>query len=112
MGDAIFPNSSARASKLFLNRRMYPNFPAETIAALARAFTSAIFTPVGQTLLHTRQPLQKSTELSEEYSSGTRNRPACGPSYFGPGNKSVTADTGQAVVQTLHFIQLSIVCST
>src|SRR5919206_4330584 len=41
-----------------------------------------------------------------------RNRWACGPSYLGPGNRSVTADTGQTVLQMLHLMQRSAVCST
>ena len=32
-----------------------------------------------------------------------RNRCAWGPTYFGPGKRSVTRATGQTVLQTLHF---------
>src|SRR5215208_6006996 len=41
-----------------------------------------------------------------------RNRWPCGPSYLGPGNRSVTAETGQTVLHTLHLMQWSAVCST
>src|SRR4029450_1861800 len=41
-----------------------------------------------------------------------RNRWPCGPSYLGPGNRSVTAETGQTVLQMLHLMQRSAVCST
>src|SRR5512132_571900 len=41
-----------------------------------------------------------------------RNRWPCGPSYLGPGNRSVTAETGQTVLQMLHLMQWSAVCST
>src|SRR4029450_13454907 len=41
-----------------------------------------------------------------------RNRWARGPSSLGPGNRSVTAETGQTVLHTLHLMQWSAVCST
>ena len=58
MGWVRLPNSSVRAIKLLRKRRMSATFPCCTSAARARAFISAILTPVGHTILHTRQPLQ------------------------------------------------------
>ncbi len=37
---------------------------------------------------------------------------AWGPSYFGPGNRSVTADTGQTVTHIPHLMHRSSVVST
>src|SRR4029453_1787309 len=41
-----------------------------------------------------------------------RNRWPCGPSYLGPGNRSVTAETGEPGWQMLHLMQRAAGCST
>src|SRR5688572_33105791 len=81
-----------------------------TMAARARLFVSAISTPCGQARVQIPQPEHRSTVRSGESSAkeGPRNRSACGPTYFGPGNASVTRATGQTVVHTLHFTHASV----
>src|SRR4029453_15067609 len=75
---------------------------------------SATITPSGQAWVQSPQAEQKSRDLSGEspVSMPARNRWPCGPSYLGPGNRSVTAETGQTVLHTLHLMQWSAVCST
>jgi hypothetical protein len=58
IGCPILPINSDLAIKLFRNLFTGETLPWLTIEARARAFISAIFTPVGQTILQILQPLQ------------------------------------------------------
>ena len=105
---SVWPRSQSR------NRGRWP----ARSWARARLFISAIFTSAGQAIVHIPQPEHQSTVASGDATCGTvppwggssvasRNRWACGPTYFGPGNRSVTRATGQTVLQTLHLRQSS-----
>jgi hypothetical protein len=69
---------------------------------------SVMATSFGQTLVHTPHPLQSAGAASLTCSM-IRKRCACGPVYFGPGKRSVTAATGQYTWQIPHFVQRSMV---
>ena len=102
------------------------------MAARARALISAIRTPVGQAMLHARHRCSSRPSgrvhapvvvgADPEAAVEIRSRgavlrrlaqPGCLRALvLGPGNRSVTADTGQAVTHIPHLMQRSSVVST
>ena len=83
------------------------------MTARARLLISAILTSAGQAAVQKPQPEHQSTVRSGEArcrlppcgaaSTASRNRWAWGPTYLGPGKRSVTRRTGQTVLHTLHL---------
>ena len=83
------------------------------MTARARLLISAILTSAGQAVVQKPHPEHQSTVRSGDASSrrsawgaastASRNRCAWGPTYLGPGKRSVTRRTGQTVLQTLHL---------
>src|SRR4029453_10120710 len=110
-GLAMAPISDGRL--MTWSRRLRPPRSA-TRRLRAIWLSSATITPSGQAWVQSPQAEQKTRDLSRgsPVSMPARNRWPCGPSYLGPGNRSVTAETGQTVLHTLHLMQWSAVCST
>ena len=111
------PNLPSRSVWLISQSRNRGRCPAR-IEARARLLTSAILTPAGQAVVHQPQPEHQSTVRSGVCTcrpsrligtgAARRKRWACGPTYFGPGNRSSTRATGHTSLQMLHLRHSSV----